>query len=211
MDTHQKLLLLKQSPLFHNLKDSSIELIAQKAQYQNLDEKTIFIREGEVSSNVYFILSGSARIYKITEDGGELNIGIAGKGEILGEMALIDNVSRSADVETLQKTEVLIFQGSDFKEIIRDPDISLHMLQIMTRRLRENNAHLETLVAKSLKDRTYTTLYLLSHHFPNRTVTLSQEELASIIGATRARVTEELHALEEEGKISLSHRSIQVL
>jgi Mn-dependent DtxR family transcriptional regulator len=66
------------------------------------------------------------------------------------------------------------------------------------------------MISKNLTDRTLNTLKTLANYFSNNDITLSQEQIASIIGATRARVTESLNTLEERGTITLSHKKIHL-
>lgn len=212
MDIQQKVQILKSVPLFKELSEKTATIIAQVAIEQNLPPKTTFIEQDDMSEIAYFICSGGARVYRVTEDGEEVNLAVVGLGEVVGEMALLDSTPRSANVQTIQNTKVLMLTKESFSKILaQNPEVAFNLLCILSKRVREANQHLEDILSKKLFDRTWKMLQTLSKYFPHNTITLSQEELAAIVGATRARITETLNNLQDEGKITISHRKIHVL
>ena len=207
----QKISAIKQSSLFKGLSDSELFIIAEKAVLREFPPHTLFIYQDEVKDTVYFIAQGLARIYRLSEDGNEVNIGLCGPGDVVGEMAVIRSAPRSANVQSIQTITVLELSAHDFNLLLqRNPEIAVHLLQIFSQRLQNNNIYMEEVLSKNLKERTYDILQSLGKYFPNNDVVLSQEELAIIVGATRARVTEVLQFLEKERKIVLSHRKIHI-
>ena len=212
MNIEEKVKKLKAFPLFGNLLNGDLVVIAKEINVQTIPQNTTFINQEDISNIVYFIVNGAIRIYKLTEDGEEINISLGGPGTVVGEMALIDEVPRSANVQALQNTEVFVLTGEDFKKILNKfPEVAINLLKVFSQRLRENNAHVEEILSQTLTERTWKTLCALKKLFPNNEINLSQEELSFIIGATRARITEALNTLKDEGKISLSHREIHLL
>lgn len=212
MDTKGKISKLNAFALFNNLSDKDLTVIAKEVREEFIPQNTVFISQEENSDAVFFVVSGVIRIYKLTEDGEEINISLSGPGSVVGEMALIDEVPRSASAQAIQDTQVFILTGENFKRILnRFPNIAINLLKVFSQRLRENNTHVEEILSQNLTERTWKTLCALKKLFPDNKISLSQEELSFIVGATRARITEALNILENEGKISLSHRKIQLL
>lgn len=211
MNISEKIVKIKKIPFFGELGEEELKIIAQKIFVKKYLPQEILIYQNDTSSGVYFILKGSARIYRITEDGEEINLGLCGENEIVGEMSLIDDFPRSANVEALQELETLILTGEDFKAIINNhPKIAVSLLKVLSKKIRQNNEHIEEVLSKNLIDRTFKMLQVLAQFYQNGDILLSQEELSSIIGATRSRVTEVLNILESEGKVNLSHKKIHV-
>lgn len=210
-DLSQKMSSIRQSNLFKAFPEKKLLPIAQKANFRVLPGHTIFIYQDDMTSTVFFIVKGMARIYRLTLDGSEVNIGLCGPGDILGEMAVIRKAPRSATVESIQEMHVLELSAKDFNEILQKyPQIAVSLLETFSQRLQNNNIYMEEVLGKNLKDRTLDILHSLGKYFPQNDVVLSQEELAIIVGATRARVSEVLNTLATEGKISLSHRKIHL-
>ncbi len=203
--------IIRSLPLFRNLPQNAVKIIAETVQEMKLSEKRVFIEQGNNSDEIFFITKGSVRVYRLTEEGEEVTLAICGPGEILGEMAFLDEQPRSASVETMQPTDAFVLNRISFKQILLNhPDIALSLLKVLSARLRKTGEQMEDLFSKNLEERTWKALKTLSGYFPENEITLSHEELAEIIGATRARVTEVLDQLSSSGKISLSHRKIHI-
>lgn len=206
-----KIQLLKKQDLFKDLDDIQLEAISKSLTSVDFAAREILIEQSDTSNNTYFIISGTVNIYTLSEEGEQTNIAILGPGEVVGELSLIDDEPRSATVQAIQDTETFLLTGEKFHQILRTyPEIAIRLLQTLAKRVRVTNQHLEDQLSKNLPERTWGVLTNLANHFPNKDISLSQEELADIIGATRARVTEVLNDLEKQGKITLSHRKIHL-
>lgn len=207
-----KLEFLKTLPLFNNLSSQKLNSISLLFQEETINAGEIFIQEGTIASKVYLIKKGSVRVFKNFENGEEITFNVVGQGELIGEMSIIDGEPRSASVQALQETTALTLNKESFIKILKEnPDLALSLLKNMSQGIRMNDEHLEDMLIKNLYERTWKILNTLSGYFPNQTVTLSHEELATIVGATRARVTEVLDQLQNEQKVKISPRKIIVL
>lgn len=201
--------MIQSFALFQGLPQNEIEAITQVATQKIITAKTVFIEQGACSEAAYFILEGSVNVYRMNENGEEVSLAILGAGDVVGEMALIDHEPRSAYVRSLTDISVLVLTSADFKNILQKyPNAAIHLLSSLSVRIRQTDQHVEDLLTQNLATRTWNSLLVLKGYFPNGEIALSHEELASIIGATRARVTEALNLLQEQEKISLSHRKI---
>lgn len=211
MDINQKIQFIQQIELFKDLPTPKIQIIAEATVEQNIPAKTVLIEQEDYSDLAYFICKGGVRIFRVTDDGENVNLAVAGPGEIIGEMSLLDEEPRSACVETIQNSKMLVLTRSAFLKIIsEDSEVAINLLKILSKKVRETNQHIEDILSKSLTERTWKVLESLSNYFPNKTINLSQEELSGIVGATRARITETLNLLQKQGKITLSHRQIHI-
>lgn len=208
----EKIKILKSFDLFRDLSHEQIKIIADAVHEKEFEPKTIFIEQATEADVAYFIYEGGVRVYRITPEGDEVNLSIGGAGEIIGEMALLDHGPRSANVETIQKTKALTLTQNKFKNILEThPQIAFSLLLILASKIRKTGEIIEEMLSQKLPQRTWHVLELLSKYFPEGEITLSQEELSQIIGATRARVTETLNLLEQEGKIELHHKKIKII
>jgi CRP/FNR family cyclic AMP-dependent transcriptional regulator len=211
MDDSKIFQTIRKSEVFADLTDNQLKIIQPKLHLREVPKDQIIIEQEAQTFEAYIIVSGSVRIYRTTENGDEITLTFRGLGEIIGEMALLDNQPRSASVETIQPTQLLIITKENFRQVIfQFPEIALNLLKTLTKRLRQANLHLEEERSQNLAARTWKILETLANYFPDQEITMSQEELANIIGATRARVTEVLDQFESEGKITLSHRKIHL-
>lgn len=212
MDSVQKIQLLKNLPFFNQLNGHDLTVLASVLKEVSLISGEVFIDQDDTKNlDAYIIVEGGAKIYRVNEDGEIINLAILGPGQIVGEMTLLDQSPRSAYVETIQDSKLLVLSRDQLLKILKEhPNATVGLLKTLATRLRVTNERLEDLVSKNLKERTWKVLQTLSSYFSNNDINLSQEELSGIIGATRSRVTEVLNELESEDKIILSHKHIHV-
>lgn len=108
---------------------------------------TIF-KEGEPGDCAYLIKSGEVKITKIARDDQPRTIATLKAGNIIGEMALIDNEPRAASAVVLQDTEVLIISNEEFQKRLDGSDQVIGLLmQTFTNRLRQQAKQLVRLMS----------------------------------------------------------------
>ncbi|MFA6005649.1 MAG: Crp/Fnr family transcriptional regulator [Patescibacteria group bacterium] len=197
---------------FKNLAEADFRELKNMVQIKTLVRGEILIEQGSEDKNIYYIEKGLVRVFRTQVDGSAVPFSIIGKGEFVGEMSILDGGPRSATVEALEETKVLMFDHRPFLIFLeKHPDILVALLKTAVTRLRDIHKKIEEAASLPLVDRTWNSLQILSVHFPKKMIPLSHEELADIIGATRARVSEALEALHKEGKINLSYRAITII
>lgn len=205
--------VLQNTPLFSKLSGAEIKDIAQFFREKHLQKGSIFISQDDLSDELYVIVWGTVKIYRVSEEGEEINLSVRSSGEVIGEMAFLEQKPRSAYAEVISDDSlILILERADFEVIIQKyHSVSLMMMKELASRLRTANEHLEDMISRNLHDRALKTIQTLTRFFQSGEIEMSQEELAEIIGATRSRVTEVLNSLEDEGKISIEHKKIKLL
>jgi len=212
MTLAEKVRSIKSLPLFANFTDKEITFLAKNVEKKEYAPYDLIIKQEDYATAAYFILEGTIKVYRNQKDGKVVNLSILGPGEIIGELSLIDNQPRSASVEAIQKTTVLEIKKSDFNHFLKKhPKASIELLKVITKRLRLIHKNLEKTVQGTLVERTTATLKSLGEFYPNREITLSHEQLAEIVGATRARITEVLDYLSKTKQLILSRKKIILL
>jgi CRP/FNR family cyclic AMP-dependent transcriptional regulator len=136
---------LAQVPLFSQLSRRDLRRLARGAVSRHFGKGDIIVKEGEQAVVFYFVGSGSAEVVKGAEGTSPRVLGTLGPGDFFGEMALLDNYLRSATVRALEDTECVVLSRWDFlAELRTSPSIAVQMLPVLSRRLREAEAQLET-------------------------------------------------------------------
>jgi CRP/FNR family cyclic AMP-dependent transcriptional regulator len=161
---------------------------------------------------VYFILNGTLKIHVEQTDGTDVIISILGPGEIVGELALLDNAGRSANVVTLEETSLLWMDRASFQRSLKTiPQLSFNLACTLAARLRLANAQIQALAALDTECRVARQLLAFSDrygqaqsngdmHIPIR---LTQSDIACMVGATREHVNKILVSYKERGYISV--------
>lgn len=198
--------------IFSQLTKSQLQTFDVFFTEEYIEKDTVFIEQDADSSKAFLIIEGAVRVYRTTAEGEEINLAFKGSGELIGEMALLDGKPRSAYVKTIKDTLFYTLSRDNFiRIIINNPQIALNVIKSLTQSLRNMDKLLEDSKSKNLYQRTFETIQSLAIYFNNNDIAYSQEELASIVGATRSRVTEALHDLQKNRKITLSHKKIHLL
>jgi len=170
-------------------------------------QNQVILLENDWGGSVYFILDGRVKIRTYNMDGKEVTLNIIGKGEVVGEMAALDQIPRSTDVITLTPTKISSIPARDFLHLINtEPKAGLRLAQLMGQRLRQINRRLLLREADSMSRVADTILFLAEGQgkegvkgmeIPN----LPHRELGSLSGLARETVTRVLTKLEKKGLI----------
>src|SRR5210317_664611 len=92
---------LKRCDVFYNLPDSVIHSLANQVQPVSLSKNEVLFRRGDVGDALYILEEGWVKVVGADKDGQEVVFNQEGPGAVFGEMALIDNETRSAGVIAL--------------------------------------------------------------------------------------------------------------
>jgi CRP/FNR family cyclic AMP-dependent transcriptional regulator len=139
VSTLERVLLLREIPIFADLLPEDLEQVARIAREQLYPAGTNIFKQGEQGNMMFVIVSGHVHVVHSTKDREQV-LAQRGPGDFVGEMAIIESAPRSATLLTRSEVRVLAIEGEIFKGILRErPDVSLAVLQSISRRLREMN------------------------------------------------------------------------
>jgi signal transduction histidine kinase len=126
---------------FHDLAENELQEIADMSQLRSYPPDHILCHEGAYEDTFYIIAGGNAIVSKkISEEDGERVLRITGKGDLIGEMALIQSVPRSATVRSTTDLTVLEMGKKDFETMLgRSPSMAINIIRITLDRIREND------------------------------------------------------------------------
>lgn len=199
------------SPLFACLSPDDRLLLAQRMRSRRFARDEVIFHRDDPASHLYVIVAGTVKIALPDENGREVVVAMERGGDEFGELALFDDSPRSATVTALAETECLLLARDDFMEALdRNHDAMRQMLGLLARMVRRSSGRVEDLVFLDLPGRVAKCLIDLSEAGGKGEVDLTQEDLASFVGATRVSVNRVLADLEKRGAISIGRRHIKV-
>jgi len=211
-------ILLKQVPMFRSLRAEDIQHIVALLQKHTLRKGDVLFRNGEEGHSLYMIIAGKIKIVRQSRDGDEMILAVLSAGDFCGEMALLDGLSRSADAVALDETHLYGLNRKDFLAYVMNNETAVKaILSALSKRLRKADDFLEDVFFLNVAARLAKKLVELamSNGFregENGAIKLSvtQKDLAGMIGATRESVNKELRTLREKNLVSLSGRAILI-
>mgnify|MGYP002624479706 FL=1 len=102
-------------------------------------------REGDLGTEMYILQEGQIEVLKVL-DGQETQLAVFEKGDFFGEMALLEDLPRTASARALTESRCIQINGSTFDQMLRNnPEIAVRMMRKLSRRLRETDDLLQTM------------------------------------------------------------------
>ncbi|MGH3899078.1 MAG: Crp/Fnr family transcriptional regulator [Pseudonocardiaceae bacterium] len=175
--------------------------------------------EGTHSDAVVILISGRVKVFTSAEDGTEVVLEVRGPGAILGELTAIDGQPRSASVRSLEPVDFLTVRFREFTAFLHAyPQIMWLLLRILTDRLRNADRRISEFGVYDILNRVARRLVELVDRFGEPTesgikiaLPLTQEELASWVGASREAVTKAFRTLRADGYVRTQRRTVTVI
>lgn len=138
-DSHDKIPLLRLA--FKGLEDDELQEMAELSQLCTYPPEYVLCHEGAYEDTFYIVADGSVVISKkMPDEAGERILRVGGRGDLVGEMALIQNAPRAATVRTLTECTMLEMGKKDFETILsRSPRMAIDIIRITLDRMRAND------------------------------------------------------------------------
>ena len=211
--------LLKQCPLFAELKEEDLKRIKAIASVKRVGKKEILFSDGEEAKGFYVILSGKVKLYKISPDGKEQILHVVSAPDAFAEAALFLEGSYPAFAEALADSQLLFFPKRDFIQLIeRNPQLSINMIVSLSHFLRKFASLIEELSLKEVSSRIAKYLIDLSlksakegRKIKEVDLDLSKTQLASKLGTVSETLSRSLAKMKARKIIDMKRNRILIL
>ena len=218
MATSDLAAVLGRAMLFSGLDPDDMRRLAGIARETTLAPNQTLFEQGDESDGLYLIVSGIVRIFVLGDDSRVATINLLVVGEIIGEMALLDGLPRSAGAAALTDVKLIFIPREPFLELLdSSPKLARQIILMLCERLRAANAQVDQALFHDLKHRLVVLLRQLAimHGHIEQDVAvvdleLTQGTLAQMLGASREAVNKQLRALAKDGKIVMESAQIKI-
>ena len=167
--------------------------------------------EGDPNTHVFVLVDGWVKIVGVTSDGHELTLALRGRGDTVGEVAGETTGYRTATVQAIGTVRALIVPYERFSSFLDAHDgADRAYRRMVTRRWNDAESMLRARSVTSGAQRLAGLLLELADSELQTAMTLTQEELASLTGASRATVTRALSNWRRRGIIRTGQRDITI-
>jgi len=210
---------LKYVPIFSDLKDDVFEQIAKIGVKKQFKKETVVLLEHETGSALFVIASGKVKISRVSDDGKEVILTILGESDFFGEMAILDGLTRSANVTAIEDSELFIIPRNDFLDLLKThPEVTISLLQELTQRLRAADMKIKSLSLKDAEGKVATVLLQLADdlgRIKQGAVEIEklpyQHDLANMAGTSRETISRTLHSFAKKGFIEIDGSKLKIL
>jgi CRP/FNR family transcriptional regulator, cyclic AMP receptor protein len=211
--------VLERVPLFAGLDPRERAALGQGMRRRTFKRGDVLFHREDQGTLLYCIVSGVVRIFLPTGTGEEVTLDVLGPGTVFGELSLFDEQPRSASAAALEDLSVLTLDRTHVLATLSDyPRAMSRILAELSQRLRRANTMIEDIITLNVPGRVCKKLLDLSagHGKPGDGgivigITFTQQELASMIGATRESTNKVLRNFQSRGLLRLDNRGCTIL
>ena len=196
--------------------------------------KEIIFSPGDPDEQLYFLLKGSVRLYKLYGDYKEATTALLKDGGVFGKLSLVEGRWQDFFAEAVTDVRVAGVRKASLTEVIRRrPEFAIKLFSSFSERLRQSDEVIESLLEREVSRRLATLLLNLAERFGEEVeeedstrgqeeeeevlgggsstvvdVRLTHQELASMVASTREAVSKVMSAFQREGFIEIKNRKI---
>jgi CRP-like cAMP-binding protein len=180
--------------------------------------ETLF-HEGETGRSVYALASGQVKVTVVTPSGREVLLAVKGPDDLLGELAAIDGRPRSATATALEPVDTVVLEDAAFDAVLDEyPLLARRLLRVLAAQVREGDWRTADREGADTVTRVARRLAILAERYGEHrgdggvriSLRLTQEDLASWIGATREATSRALGELRRAGAIETGRQRLFV-
>jgi CRP-like cAMP-binding protein len=142
MSLEQEVELIRQFPIFSKIQPAMQKLLCFSAERLTFDSGQVIFNAGDAGDSAYIVIDGKVEI-SVPTPSGPIVINTMGRNELLGEIAIVGEVPRTATAKALTKLETLKISKELFMKIIREnPDAAIELVKILASRLASTTTQL---------------------------------------------------------------------
>jgi len=210
---------LKYVPIFADLDEETLNKIFGLGKTKRFEKDSAIFQEHETGSALFVINYGKVKVFRVSDDGREVILSILSETDFFGEMAILDGLTRSANVTAIEDSEIFIIERTDFLELLyKYPEISVYLLQELTKRLRAADMKIKSLSLKDAEGKVATVLLQLADDIgkiKQGIVEIEklpyQHDLANMAGTSRETISRTLHSFAKRGLIELDGNKLRII
>jgi CRP/FNR family transcriptional regulator, cyclic AMP receptor protein len=210
-------------PILSSLSEEDRRRVLASTRRRKYARREVLFHEGDPGDTLHLIDKGRVAVRITTPLGDVATLAVLGAGDVVGEMAVLsEGGRRGATVIALEPTETLGLQRDQFLELRRDhPAVDRFIIEVLASHVRRVDAHLMEALFVPVERRVLRRLVSLMDVYggPGESggagdggeIPLTQDDLASLAGTSRATVNRVLRQAEDAGWVSLGRGRIKVL
>ncbi|MHB8339075.1 MAG: Crp/Fnr family transcriptional regulator [Ignavibacteriaceae bacterium] len=210
---------LKYVPIFSDLSENTLEQISKLGMRKSFTKDSVVLFEHETGSALFVIIQGKLKVSRVSDDGKEVILTILSESDFFGEMAILDGLTRSANVTAMEDSELFIIQRSEFLDLLQNhPEIAIALLQELTQRLRSADMKIKSLSLKDAEGKVATVILQLADDIgkiKQGTVEIEklpfQHDLANMAGTSRETISRTLHSFAKKGMVELDGSKLKII
>lgn len=203
-------------PLLANLTDEELARVTADLRIRKYGKREVVLNKGGSGDGLLFLLSGQLQVIDVTEDGRAIGLRMLAPGDFFGEIALINNSTRSASVVAMTEVLLAFLPAPTAMHLFsHSPSVANQMLRHLAEKIQRDSEFRALLGINNTAKRIYTYLVLTQQNTPGSPPVVenlpTHQDIANMINTSRETVTRALLTLVQQGIVQKdSHRLIIV-
>ena len=196
---------LRKIPLLSDLTDEELLQVRSELRFRHYPKRSVVLHKGGSGDGLLFLLSGHLQVVDVTEDGRSVGLRMLSAGDFFGEIALINDSTRSASV--VATTEVLVAflpAGLALHLFSHSPSVARKMLGHLAQKIQRDSEFRALLSINNTTRRIFTYIALMQQTAnPDGSRVIenlpTHQDIANMINTSRETVTRALLTLVQQG------------
>ena len=204
---------LSKTALFSGMDEADIEMVASQTVTRQFPKNTVIVSQGDDTDSIYVIVRGKVDVFLHNDKGKEIIINTLGLCESFGELAPLGGIPRQASIITTEDSTFGIISRQIFMDtLLVKPAIAMRIIDLLITRIQDLTEEVSSLALEDVYNRVVRVLYKHADEVGEKLVTekLTQQDIASRVGATREMVHRILKELKTGGYISIEGKHITI-
>jgi len=207
---------VKGIPYFQDLEPRTLERIRTAMFEVQAGKGQLLFSEGESAEAMYGVRSGQVKIFKLSPDGREQVLRIAGPGECFNEVPIFDGGPNQANAQALEPTRLWGIRRTDMQRVLQEhPAVAFGFLKAFAGKLRDFTRKVEDLSFRSVTSRVAKLLLEMAEDDDSGGLRLpprfTQQEMANVVGTAREMIGRAFKVLEKEGAIKMDRHRVVIV
>jgi len=204
--------LLTDTDFFRDLTEADLAFLLPTCSMRTLRRGDLLFEEGDDCSELFVVSSGLVAISKKSVDGRESVVALMERGELFGEMGMLDGLGRSAEARALEPSEIIAIPYAPVRQLFEErPALLWGTTAMLVGRLRAMDEALADSVFLDVTGRTAKRLLELAGEASEFYLPVTQEELAGMVGASRERVNKAISSFIRLGWLEQQDRHYRIV
>jgi len=205
------------SPVEDRTADQALRELISSGITNRYKKKQAIFREGNHPQYLFYLQRGKAKVFKTSEEGKDLTVGLYTQGDYIGYIALLEDAVYRVSADALEDTEITLIPRTDFLDLVHSHrDVSKRFFQLVAKNNNDKADQLVRLAYNSLRKRVANTLLILLKKYDTGSedpfvLHIGREDLANLAGTATESLIRTLTDFRHEKLIDIHEGGIRIL
>ena len=183
---------------------NTLKQLSDKKRAKTFKKREVLFEEEDYPRYLYFINSGTIKVFKTNEEGKEYIINIYKKGDFLGYIDLIKESKYTESAAAMEETKVSLIPKEEFSTLLHgNRDVAAKLIKMLANNITEKEEQLLNLAYHSVRKRVADAILLLGEKEEKPEISILRDDLARIVGTAKESVIRMLTEFKEDGYIEI--------